>query len=131
MSTDAHDLVDTTVMSVCCGAPCLGSLHEGEGVCSACRDVAAFISEDEMPEPENVPVPVPYLDIEAHEKAHRPLIAFLTKLGSLRYYYVQTEHCAHEAGNTNHQQYCRGAIDAIDAAHKELEALLTPTSFQD
>jgi len=36
------------MLSTCRGAPPLGEIHDGIGICRACRDHAAFESEEEV-----------------------------------------------------------------------------------
>jgi hypothetical protein len=42
MSTEYCDLLDGSHLSDCCGAPALGEVCDGAGICSRCRDHATF-----------------------------------------------------------------------------------------
>lgn len=124
------------VLSTCCGAKPIGDTHESEGhhmgMCSDCKDHAEFTLEDELPEePQNVAIPDAAVKAKAREALSIPLGELLTKLGALRYYYVNSEHLEQEAGNAKEQHYCRGAIDAIDAAYAEIKSLIALPFFKD
>jgi hypothetical protein len=40
------------LLSTCCGAPPLGEIHDGLGLCRRCRDHATFTSEEDVGDPD-------------------------------------------------------------------------------
>ncbi len=53
MSADPSGYVDRTVVSNCCGAPSIGEVINGEGICFDCKEHASFEAEPE-PKPETL-----------------------------------------------------------------------------
>lgn len=47
MSVDREDFIDNSVLSNCCGAPALGEVINGEGMCSDCKEHAEFEENEE------------------------------------------------------------------------------------
>ncbi len=47
---EPQDYINDEELSECCGAPSLGEIHDGWGMCADCREHAEFLTEEECEE---------------------------------------------------------------------------------